>query len=57
VRFNLMRTEWKGRKDKCNDLIDNLMDAMEQKLKNACEALDIVTDEMEGVFCYHRKRL
>jgi len=49
VRFNFMRTEWKGRKEKCNDFIDNLADAMEKKLKDVHKTLDIVTDQMEGV--------
>jgi len=49
TRFNFMRLEWKARKEKCNDFIDNLADAMEKRLKEVHKTLDVVTDQMEGV--------
>jgi len=49
TRFNFMRMEWKARKEKCNDFIDNLADAMEKRLKDVHKTLDVVTDQMEGV--------
>eukprot|EP00557_Chaetoceros_sp_GSL56_P000138 CAMPEP_0176499622 /NCGR_PEP_ID=MMETSP0200_2-20121128/13034_1 /TAXON_ID=947934 /ORGANISM="Chaetoceros sp., Strain GSL56" /LENGTH=551 /DNA_ID=CAMNT_0017898071 /DNA_START=125 /DNA_END=1780 /DNA_ORIENTATION=+ len=47
--INRMRNEWKARKEKCTDFIDNLADAMEKKPKDVIKMLDIETDEMLGV--------
>jgi predicted RNase H-like nuclease (RuvC/YqgF family) len=47
--FNYMRTEWKNRKEKCMDFLDNLSDAMEKKPKDVIKLLDIETDEAMGV--------
>lgn len=47
--INRMRNEWKARKEKCTDFIDNLSDAMEKKPKDVVKLLDIETDEMLGV--------
>jgi hypothetical protein len=44
-----MRDEWKKRKDKCMDFIDQLADGMEKKPKDVVKLLDLETDEMEGV--------
>ena len=49
VKFNFMRGEWKKRKEKCVDFIDNLADAMEKKLKDVHKILEIETDQMENV--------
>ena len=49
VRFNYMRAEWRERREKCNDFIDNLADAMEKKLKDVHRLLDIETDKMAAV--------
>jgi len=48
TRFNFMRMEWKKRREKCDDFIDNLADAMEKKLKEVHKTLDVVTDQMDG---------
>ncbi len=45
IEFNFMRTEWKNRKQKCMDFIENLSDAMEKKPKEVIRLLDIETDE------------
>ena len=47
--INSMRTEWKSRKEKCMDFIDNLADAMEKRPKEVNKMLEIETDEMMGV--------
>jgi hypothetical protein len=47
--INRMRNEWKARKEKCTDFIDNLADAMEKRPKDVIKLLDIETDEMLGV--------
>jgi len=44
-----MRTEWKKRKEKCVDFVDQLADAMEKRPKDIHKLLDIETDEMMGV--------
>lgn len=49
IRINHMRDEWKKRKDKCMDFIDQLADGMEKKPKDVAKLLDLETDEMEGV--------
>ena len=47
--FNEMRGEWKSRKEKCMDFIDNLSDAMEKRPKEVMKMLEFETDEMLGV--------
>mmetsp|Transcript_23547 Transcript_23547/g.28942 ORF Transcript_23547/g.28942 Transcript_23547/m.28942 type:complete len:652 (-) Transcript_23547:330-2285(-) len=47
--INDMRNEWKLRKEKCMDFLDNLTDAMEKKPKEVFKLLDIETDEMMNV--------
>jgi hypothetical protein len=44
-RINHMRDEWKNRKMKCTDFVDQLADAMEKKPKDVVQVLDIETDE------------
>ena len=46
--FNYMRSEWKSRKEKCMDFIDNLSDAMEKHPKEAVKMLELETDENSG---------
>jgi DNA-binding HxlR family transcriptional regulator len=48
-RINHHRDEWRKRKEKAVDFLDNLADAMEKKLKDVHTMLDIETDEMMGV--------
>ena len=49
-RINTMRDEWRKRKNKCMDFVENLADGMEKKVKDICtKVLDIDTDESEGV--------
>lgn len=43
--INCYRNEWKQRKEKCMDFLDNLSDAMEKKLKDIFKMLDIERDE------------
>jgi predicted transcriptional regulator len=47
--FNKMRIEWKNRKEKCMDFLDNLSDAMEKKPKDVIKMLELETDEAMGV--------
>jgi len=47
--FNYMRGEWKSRKEKCMDFIDNLSDAMEKHPKEVLKMLELETDEISGV--------
>ena len=47
--FNKMRGEWKSRKEKCSDFVDNLSDAMEKRPKEVIKMLEFGTDEMLGV--------
>eukprot|EP00979_Chaetoceros_neogracilis_P009882 scaffold2273_cov178-Chaetoceros_neogracile.AAC.5 len=47
--FNKMRGEWKSRKEKCSDFVDNLSDAMEKRPKEVIKMLEFETDEMLGV--------
>lgn len=47
--FNYMRSEWKSRKEKCMDFIDNLSDAMEKHPKEVVKMLELETDEISGV--------
>lgn len=49
MRINALRSQWKSRKEKCVDFIDQLSDAMEKKPKDIIKLLDLETDEMEGV--------
>mmetsp|Transcript_26829 Transcript_26829/g.40603 ORF Transcript_26829/g.40603 Transcript_26829/m.40603 type:complete len:434 (-) Transcript_26829:1418-2719(-) len=49
MRINALRFQWKSRKEKCVDFIDQLSDAMEKKPKDIVKLLDLETDEMEGV--------
>lgn len=49
VRINRMRDEWKTRKDKCMEFVDQLADGMEKKVKDVVKLLDIETDEEVGV--------
>ena len=48
-QFNYYRDEWKTRKTKCMDFVDQMADGMEKPLKAVVNLLDIETDEMEGV--------
>jgi len=49
MSINHLRNEWKMRKEKCIDFIDNLSDAMEKRPKDVYKLLEIETDEMMGV--------
>lgn len=49
IGINQARNEWKRRKEKCNDFIDNLADAMEKRPKDVNKLLDIETDEAMDV--------
>lgn len=49
IRINIMRQEWRNRKEKCKDFIENLSDAMEKKPKQVNNILDVETDESVGV--------
>ena len=44
-RINTMRGEWKKRKDKCVDFLENLADGLDKKVKDVVKQLDIETDE------------
>ena len=48
VRINKLRDEWKARRDKCRDFVDQLSDAMEKKPKDVMKMLDVETDESVG---------
>mmetsp|Transcript_23162 Transcript_23162/g.28421 ORF Transcript_23162/g.28421 Transcript_23162/m.28421 type:complete len:503 (+) Transcript_23162:191-1699(+) len=48
-KINKMRSEWKQRKEKCNDFVDILADAMEKRIKDVLKLLETETDEMMGV--------
>mmetsp|Transcript_68252 Transcript_68252/g.102934 ORF Transcript_68252/g.102934 Transcript_68252/m.102934 type:complete len:707 (-) Transcript_68252:194-2314(-) len=49
TRINKMRDEWRKRKNKCMDFIDQLADGMEKKVKDVVKLLELETDESEGV--------
>lgn len=49
IRINHMRSEWKSRRDKCMDFIDQLADGMEKKPKEVIKLLDLETDDMLNV--------
>lgn len=48
LRINHMRGEWKKRKEKCIDFVDQLADGMEKKPKEVIKILDLDMDEMNG---------
>lgn len=48
-RINHMRDEWKDRKTKCRDFVDQLADGLEKPIKAVVKLLELETDEMEGV--------
>ena len=48
-RINAMRDEWKNRKTKCMDFVDQLADGMEKPIKEVVKLLDLETDEMAKV--------
>lgn len=48
-RINAMRLQWKTRKEKCMDFIEQLADGMEKKVKEVLNLLELETDEMVGV--------
>jgi hypothetical protein len=48
-RINEMRGEWKKRKDKCMDFVEQLADGLEKKVKDVVKLLELETDEAEGV--------
>jgi predicted transcriptional regulator len=48
-RINHLRKEWKVRKDKCTDFVEQLADGLEKKPKDVLGLLDIDTDEMNHV--------
>jgi hypothetical protein len=47
--INSMRLEWKSRKEKCVDFVENFADAVEKKPKDIYKLLEVETDEMYGV--------
>lgn len=49
MRINFMRDEWKARKQKCMDFVEQLADGMDKKPKDVIKLLEIETDEMERV--------
>ena len=49
IEINEKRIEWKKRKEKCMDFVDQLSDAMEKKIKDTLKVLDLETDEAIGV--------
>lgn len=48
-RINDMRLQWKKRKEKCMDFVEQLADGMEKKVKDVVKLLELETDEMVGV--------
>jgi hypothetical protein len=48
-RINHMRGEWKDRKTKCRDFVDQLADGLEKPIKAVVKLLELETDEMEDV--------
>jgi predicted transcriptional regulator len=57
IRINAMRGEWKARKEKCTDFIDQLADGMEKKPKEVIKLLDLETDEMVGATMPSKKTI
>jgi len=49
IRINNMRDEWKQRKTKCMDFVEQVADGMDKKPKDVIKLLELETDEMEGV--------
>jgi len=49
LQFNRMRHEWKTRKRKCMDFLEELADGMEKPPKAVIKLLELETDEMENV--------
>lgn len=49
AQINKMRDEWRKRKEKCNDFIEQLADGMEKKDKDVVKMLELETDEAVGV--------
>jgi hypothetical protein len=49
AQINKMRDEWRKRKEKCNDFIEQLADGMEKKDKDVVNMLELETDEAVGV--------
>ena len=47
--INNLRAEWKSRKEKCVDFLDNMSDAIEKRPKDVIKMLEIETDAMMGV--------
>lgn len=45
-KINGMRDEWRKRKVKCNDFVEQLADGMEKKAKDVIKLLELETDEM-----------
>ena len=48
-KINDMRLQWKKRKEKCMDFVENMSEAMEKKPKEVVTLLQLETDEMVGV--------
>lgn len=49
-KINSLRSEWKKRKEKCMDFVEQLADGMEKKVKDVMRTvLDVETDEAAGV--------
>ncbi|KAG7366289.1 hypothetical protein IV203_028959 [Nitzschia inconspicua] len=48
-KINGMRDEWRKRKIKCNDFVEQLADGMDKKVKDVVKLLELETDEMLGV--------
>jgi len=49
IRINALRDEWKKRKEKCMDFVDQLADAMDKNLKDVIKLLDVETDKSVGI--------
>jgi hypothetical protein len=45
-KISIMRDEWRQRKVKCMDFIEQLADGMEKKVKDVVKLLELETDEM-----------
>lgn len=46
MKINSIRNQWKDRREKCTDFVDQLADAMEKRVKDVVKLLDVETDEM-----------
>mmetsp|Transcript_17709 Transcript_17709/g.24987 ORF Transcript_17709/g.24987 Transcript_17709/m.24987 type:complete len:580 (-) Transcript_17709:132-1871(-) len=49
IKINSMLKEWKKRKEICVDFVENVADAMEKKIKDVYQLLEVETDEMMKV--------